>query len=149
MASAGQTAKLDRHALVMALWLASALVAATLFDFGLGAGGVWAIAAAFGVVIAAFVGHVIVNAVYATGFTPRELVLGLVLFGAGLVAFVLATLLVPGYGERHFAVMSLGFLALFVVVMFYMITHYGVRRVFDAFDVVSEFRPRDDRGSRP
>jgi len=140
--------RLDRHALVTALWLAFGFVAIILFDYGFGDGGKWALAAAFGVVLAAFIGHVIVNAAYATGFTPRELALGLVAFGAGLVALVLAVLAVPGFGERFFAVMSLGFVALFVVVVFYMVTHYGVRRVFDAFDVIRDFRPKDQAGGR-
>jgi hypothetical protein len=140
--------RLDRHALVTALWLALGFVAIILFDQGFGGGSTWALAGGFGVVLAAFIGHVIVNAVCETGFTPRELALGLVVFGAGLIAFVLAVLAVPGFGERFFAVMSLGFVVLFVVVVFYMVTHYGVRRVFDAFDVIRDFRSKDQAGGR-
>ena len=143
------TAALDRHALVTALWLAFGLAAAALFDAGLASGGDWFLAAAFATVLAAFLGHVIVNAFYQTGFTPRELALGLVAFGSGLLAFVLATLLVPGFDERHFVAMSLGFLVVFAVVVSYMLIHYGVRSVFEAFDVIRDFRPQDREGGRP
>lgn len=143
------TRTLDRHALVTALWLTAAFVAAVLFDYGFGAGGSWGVGTAFAALLAGFAGHVVVNSVYGTGFTPRELALGLVAFGGGLIVFLVAVLAVPGFGERHFAVVSLGLLALSVAVVFYMVTHYGLRRVFDAFDVIREFRSTDDGGKRP
>ncbi|MGE0213559.1 MAG: hypothetical protein AB7S41_17865 [Parvibaculaceae bacterium] len=133
---------IDRHALVMTIWLSFGLVAASLFEYGFGAGGVFFVLAGFVVVLAAFAGHVIVNVVHRTTFTPRELALGLVIYAAALVSFGLATLLAPGFAARNFLPLSLGFLALFAVVVFYMVTHFGVRRVFDAFDVIRDFRPQ-------
>jgi hypothetical protein len=135
-----KTQALDRHALVMAIWLAFGFVAIVLFHYGTGAGGLPFILAAFGVILAAFVGHIIVNAVYATTFTARELALGLVFYAGALVACGLAALFVPGFGARNFLPLSLGFGAIFVGVTFYMITHFGLRRVFDAFDVIRDFR---------
>lgn len=140
---------LDRHALVTALWLSFGIISIALFDYGFGAGGAWATAAGFAVIVAGFAVHIIVNVVYDTGFSPRELALGLVAFAAGLVAFVLAILVVPGFAERNFAVLSIGFVAIFVAGIFYMVTHYGVRRVFDAFDVVRDFRPGGRSGRDP
>jgi hypothetical protein len=131
---------LDRHALVMAVWLSFGLVSITLLNYGVGAGGTPFILLAFAAIFAAFIGHVIVNAVYHTTFTPRELALGLVVYATGLVAFGAAMLLAPGFGARHFLAISGGFIAIFAAVLFYMITHFGVRRVFNAFDVVSDFR---------
>lgn len=129
--------------------MALGLVAVTAFEFGFGKGGVWAIAAGFAAIIAAFAGHIIVNAVYGLAFSPRETALGLVLFGVALLASVLASLLVPGFAARNFAVLSAGFVALFAAVVFYMVTHYGIRRSFDAFDVIRDFRPRGlDGGSK-
>lgn len=135
-----KTQALDRHALVMAIWLAFGFVAIVLFHYGTGTGGLPFILAAFGVILAAFVGHIIVNAVYATTFTARELALGLVFYAGALVACGLAALFVPGFGARNVLPLSLGFGAIFVGVTFYMITHFGVRRVFDAFDVIRDFR---------
>ena len=135
-----KTQALDRHALVMAIWLAFGFVAIVLFHYGSGTGGMTFTLAAFGVVLATFVGHIIVNAVYGTTFTSRELGLGLIFYAGGVVACGLAALFVPGFGARNFLPLSLGFGAIFVGVTFYMITHFGVRRVFDAFDVIRDFR---------
>lgn len=143
-----RTTALDRHALVMAIWLAFGLVAATLFSYGAGLGGWPFILAAFAALFAAFVGHVIVNAVYRTTFTARELGLGLVLYAAALLGFVIAALFSVPFVEKEFASISLGFLALSAVVVFYMITHFGVRRAFDAFDVIRDFRARGAMAAR-
>ena len=132
---------LDRHALVMSIWLALGFIAIALFSYGFGAGGTPFIAAAFAVILIGFIGHVIVNAVYATTFTPGELALGLVLYAAALVAFGLATLLAPGFGARGFVPTSLGLVAVSAAVIVYMVIHFGVRRSFNAFDVVRQFRP--------
>lgn len=143
MASPAPLDTTDRHALVTALWLAVALVAAALFDFSFGTGGAWTVGAGFAAVLAGFVAHILVNTVYGTWFTAGELALGLVAYAAGLVAFVLAVLMVPGFAERNFAPLSIGFLVVFVAVVFFMVTQYGVRPVFTAFDVIRDFRPRD------
>jgi hypothetical protein len=132
---------LDRHVLVLVIWLSLGFVAVALFDFGLGAGGTAYILAGYAAIVVAFVGHVIVNAIYGTTFTRRELALGLILYAAALVAFGLAVLLSPGFGLPSFLAMSLGLLAVGAAVIFYMVTHFGVRRVFTAFDVVRDFRP--------
>ena len=133
---------LDRHTLVMALWLALGFVAAAVLDYGFGAGGMPAIAAAFGVVLDAFAGHVIINAVYATIFTRREVALGLVLYAAALVAFAVAALLMPEFAARNFLPLSLGFVAIAAAVIIYMIIRFGLRGSFEAFDVISDFRSR-------
>ena len=140
---------LDRHALVMAVWLALGFVAFALLDYGFGAGGAPYIAAAFSVVLAAFAGHVIINAVYATIFTRRELALGLVLYAADLMAFAVAALLMPEFAARNFLPLSLGFVAVAAAVIIYMIIGFGLRRSFEAFDVVSDFRSRVERDEKP
>lgn len=141
-------AVLDRHALVMAVWLALGLAAAMLLHLGLGTGGWAAVAAGFALLLAAFVGHVIVNAVYRTTFTRRELALGLVVYGVALVTLCLAALLVPGFRDQSFLPLFLGLVAFGVCVVFYMITHFGVRGVYTAFDTIADFRP-DQTGDAP
>jgi hypothetical protein len=135
-----RTEMLDRHALVLPIWLAAALVAATLLRYGLGDGGAPYLFGAFAVVLASFAGHVIVNAVFRTTFTPRELGLGLVVFAVALLAFGLATLVNEEFRARAFLPMTIGFVVLSAGVIFYMITHFGVRRTFAAFDVIRDFR---------
>lgn len=139
---------LDRHALVTTVWLALGLAAAACLHHGLGAGGVGFTAAGFVVLLAAFAGHVIVNAAYATTFAPRELALGLVVYAAGLLAFGFAVLVAPIFPMEDVLALTLGFLALGAAVVFYMVTHFGLRRVFDAFDVVRGLKSAPGRQRR-
>lgn len=133
-------AALDRHALVMTIWLPAGLVAASLLHLGLGQGRAGFILAGFLAIVAGFVGHVLVNFVYASGFSPRERGLGLALYLLALVAFGFALLLKPGFAAQAFAPMAGGFLVLFAVVVFTMLTGLGVRGAFESFDVIRSFR---------
>ena len=135
---------LDRHALVVSIWGTAALIAATLFHYGLGKGGFIFILLAFAVVIAAFISHVIVSVALGADFTGRELALGLVLYAAALVAFGAAVIVSPAFATRAFLPGSAGFLAVFAAFVFYIIVHSGVRRAFDAFDVIRSFNARDE-----
>jgi hypothetical protein len=132
---------LDRHALVMAVWLPLALVAVTLFHYGFGAGGWPFIAGGFAVVIAAFGGHVIVNVALGTLFTAKEVALGLLLYSVGLVAFGFAILLSSSFRTAATLPVSLGFLCTAMAVIFTMITWLGARGAFESFDVIRRFRP--------
>jgi hypothetical protein len=138
---------LDRHALVMSIWLTTGLIATTVFHFGLGPGGAPFILAAFAVIVAAFVGHIIVNAVLGLDFTVRELALALVVYGAALIAFAGAALLSPRFAATALLPTSLGLIAVFVAFVFYRIVHSGLRPAFEAFDAIRSFRARDQRSS--
>src|SRR5258708_27540199 len=130
----------DRHALVLAIWLAFGLVAVALVELGLRLGS-WMIAVGgFAAIVAAFTVHVIVNAFSHTLFTPKEVALGLVLYVIGLLGFALGALLSPGFRDGFFLPGSLVFIAVPAAVVFYMITHLGLRRAFESFDVIRRFR---------
>ncbi len=131
---------LDRHALVMTAWLTAGLIAAALFHYGLGGGGAPFLLAAFAMILAAFAAHVVVNRLYATTFSARELALGLVVFAAALVGFGLAMLVRPSFAATAFLPVSAGFIALLASVLFYMAATTGLRGAFDAFDVIRTFR---------
>jgi hypothetical protein len=132
---------LDRHALVIAVWLPLLLVAAAVFHYGFGAGGWPFIIAGFAVLIAAFAGHVIVNATLGTQFTPNEVALGLVVYCAGLLAAGFATLVSMVFRSHYALPVSLGFLGTATVVIFTMILWLGLRGAFDSFDVIRRFKP--------
>ncbi len=134
--------RLDRHALVMAVWLAAGAVALVLFAHGFRVASNGWLAAGFGALLAGYAGHVIVNAVLGTGFTPREVALALVATVAGLLAVVLATLLVDGFAERFFLPLAGGMAALVAVVVFALVTRHGPRRAFAIFDVIRDNNPR-------
>lgn len=131
--------RLDRHALVMAIWVAFGFAAVVLINHGLGQGGAAFLFAGAGSVILGFLGHVIVNAVYGTTFTPRELALALVVYVVCLISFGVATLLDRDFASRNFLALSADFIVIGVVVITYMILHFGVRRTFQAFDVIRDF----------
>lgn len=128
----------DRHALVMAIWLTGGFVAALLVHYALTSGSTMPVYLAGGVVLAAFVAHVVANAVYETPFTRRELTLALVLYGMALVAFALTTLLEPDFRTSFFLPFGSVLIAVGATVLFYMVTHYGMRGVFDSFNVVRD-----------
>ena len=138
-------AALDRHALVMSIWLAAGFVALALLTRGVLAASAGLVIAAFAVVIAGFAGHVIINAVCRTLFTVGEVALALVIYGIGLVWFLLSLLFGSDPVLAVFGPLSIGFVVLAVVVIFYMVTHFGARGAFRAFDVISDFGPDEDR----
>ena len=139
---------LDRHALVMAIWLPLALAAVVLFSHGVSYSQPWFIGGGFLAVLSAFGCHIIVNAVLATEFTVRETALGLFTYVAALVAFLLALLFRAKAYVALFAAFGTGFLSLLFFGLLYMVIHYGVRQTFDAFDVIRDFRPRQSRPNR-
>lgn len=132
-------ARLERHALVTAIWLPFGLTAGSLLHYGYLTGTPAFQLAGFGAVAAGFIGHVIVDAALGTTFRTREIALGLVAYATSLVAFGLAVL-IGGLSNASVLATSAGFVAIFLVVIFYMAVALGVRRAFDSFDVIREFR---------
>ena len=138
--------RLDRHALVLAVWLPAGFVALGLLHYGFGAGGAWWVAAGFVAVLTGFAAHVIVSAVLGSSFTARETGLGMVVYATGLVALVLAVLIGDGFAARFFLPVAGGMIALLLAAVFYMLTRYGSRDAFDKFDSIRDNNPR--RASR-
>jgi len=132
---------LDRHALAMAVWLPLVLVATTAFHYGFSAGEWPFIGAGFGVLIAAFAGHVIVNVTLGTRFTVREVALGLVVYCAGVFAFGFAMLLSPVFRTEFALAVSLGLLGTAAAIIITMIPWLGLRGAFESFDVIRRFKP--------
>jgi hypothetical protein len=130
----------DRHALVLAIWLGFGLVAVALVELGLSLGSWMVAGGGFAAVVAAFIAHVIVNAVHRTLFTAKEVALGLVIYVAALLGFVFAALISARFRDGFFLPGSLGFIAVLAAVVFYMITQFGLRRAFESFDVIRRFR---------
>src|SRR6218665_4070148 len=85
-----------------------------------------------GVIIAAFVAHIVINVIFATCFTPGEAAFGIGAYGLlGLVFIVGAIsgeMTMADYysGLLLFGVLAAGFLA-------YMLTRHGMRTAFSQF----------------
>jgi len=140
------SARLDRHALVLAVWLPAGFAAFGLLHYGFGPGGAWWVAAGFIAILAGFAAHVIVNAALGTNFTARETGLGLVLYAVGMIALVLAVLRGDGFAARFFLPVAGGMITLLLAVVFYLLTRLGTRAAFDKFDIIRDNNPR--RASR-
>jgi hypothetical protein len=138
--SARELEALDRHALVLAIWLPLILVAATAFHYGFAAGGWPFIGVGFVVLLTAFIGHVIVNIVFGTQFTPREVALGLVVYGVSVLGFVLAMLLSSSFESLYAVPVSLGLLGMASAIVIAMILWLGLRGAFESFDVIRRFK---------
>ena len=136
---------LDRHALVTALWLGFAFLAVTLLKLGIEHANLWALSLGFASVLAGFIAHVLVNIVFRTLFTPREVALGLFVFAICLLWFGLAVIFYPQHRLSLFLPIALGFVALTTAVIFTMITWLGVRGAFDSFDIIRRFGPEKKR----
>lgn len=132
--------RLDRHVLVVVLWLGLGIVAAVLMR--LGAERPAYLLAGFGVLIVAFYGHVVVNLATGTAFTTRELALGLVVYAVALAGFSVAAL-TSDAARAQFVPVGIGFAALFVAVLGHLVTANGLRGTFDAFDRIRRFRPEE------
>ena len=138
--------RLDRHALVLAVWLPAGFVALGLLHHGFGAGGPWWVAAGFAALLAGFAAHVVVNAVLGTTFSLREAGLGMVLYATAMVALVLAVLVVDGFASRLFLPVAGGMTGLLLAAVVYMLIRFGSRAAFDKFDSIRDNNPR--RASR-
>ncbi len=141
MRDAGED-RLDRHALVIAVWLAAGVPALVGFRLAFGAGGPIWLGLGFGAFLSGFAAHLIVNAVTATGFTPREVALGLVLALAGILALPLATLMVPGFGARYLIPLAGGAAVLVAAALTAMVIRHGPRRSLELFDAARDTNPR-------
>jgi hypothetical protein len=136
---------LDRHALVMALWLGFAFLAVTLLKLGIDHVNWWALSLGFASVLAGFIAHVLVNVVFNTLFTPREVAFGLFVFAVCLLWFGLSVMFYPQHRLDLFLPIALGFVALSAAVLFTMITWLGVRGAFESFDIIRRFGPEKMR----
>ena len=136
---------LDRHALVMALWLGFAFVAVILLKLGIEHVNLWALSFGFAAVLIGFIAHVLINIVFKTLFTPKEVALGLFIFAICLLWFGLAVIFYPQHRLSLFLPIALGFVALTTAVIFTMITWLGVRGAFESFDIIRRFGPEKKR----
>ena len=135
--------RLDRHALVMAIWCPASFLALALLHHGVTSGGGRWIAAGFVPILGAFVGHVIVNAVLKTEFTAGETALGAGAYGLALVGLLLTALL--GTKELVAAIFlpaGIGLAALLSAVIIYLVIRFGPRGAFERFEVVRDNNPR-------
>lgn len=120
-------AYLERKLLVMTSWalfgafgLAFALSGFNSANVGLGLLG-------FGLIVAGFAAHVIINHWFGTRFSEGEVALGLVVFTVALLSFVFSWVALPDFPATNIAIGLIGFGAIVAAFVFYMAAVHGVR----------------------
>ena len=124
----------DRDLLVFSIWAVLGFLGAAFLLEGLTRDAYWVSLIGIAVIVAAFIAHIIVNAVFDTGFANGEVALGIGSFG--LLAFVFIAswftgdMSMPDFwsGLTLFSVLAAG---LFV----YLSTRHGLRGAFSRFHV--------------
>jgi hypothetical protein len=81
----------------------------------------------YALLVLGFVGHLVINHVFDTGFSPGEVALGLVLFGISALSFIASALFNPHFGPENLGLGLAGFGAMVACLVFYLIIHYGMR----------------------
>jgi hypothetical protein len=124
--------KTDRAILVFAIWAVLGFLGLGFMLEGIARDSYLVAVAGIGLIVASFVVHIIVNAVFNQGFTPGETALGIGVFGV-LAAVFITSWLARGLsmadfyaGLTLFGALALGFLA-------YLMTRYGLRGAFSHF----------------
>ncbi len=131
--------RLNRHALIMAIWMPVGLLSAVLLGHGIGEGLAWWIASGFASILLGFAGHVIANAVLGSGFTSGETALCLVAFAAALIALLVTILVAPAaLAETLVLPVGIGLASLVIAVIAYLVIRHGPRGAFAMFDVIRD-----------
>lgn len=139
MSGLSRKQQVERHALVLSFWLALGFAGSILVQLGFRRSDALVTLAGFAVLIAGFIGHIIINKYYETSFTERETALGLLMYSVSLLGFLLLGVFSDAFTRTNFISGAAGFVAIFATVIFFMISRYGLRQAFNFFDVIRKF----------
>ncbi|MDD5323718.1 MAG: hypothetical protein PHR71_00140 [Polaromonas sp.] len=81
----------------------------------------------YAMLVAGFIGHVIINRVFDTGFTGGEIAFGLVAFGISAISFIGSWLFDPSFGSVNLGIGLTGFAAITACLVGYLVIKYGLR----------------------
>ncbi len=129
-----QPASIDRSILVFAIWAVLGFLGLGFVLEGFARDSIAAAAIGIGLVIAAFVAHIIVNGIWQQGFSDGEATLGIGAYGVLALVFILSWatghVTASGYlaGIALFGLIAVGFIA-------YLATRHGVRGAFSQFHI--------------
>jgi len=123
----------EKKLAVTANWGLLGSFAVTFILSGFGNGEVVYAIIGFGLLILAFVAHIIINRIYGVGFNNGEIAIGFIVFGVALLGFVANRFLGAGYSAGETIAGVLGFGALAAAFIAYVITKYGLKGAFSMF----------------
>lgn len=81
----------------------------------------------YALLVAGFIGHLIINRVFHTGFSGGEVALGLVLFGISALSFIGTWVFDPSFGSVNLGIGLAGFAAMTACLLGYLVVNYGLR----------------------
>ena len=88
------------------------------------------------VIVAGFIAHLIANFVFQQDFTKGEIALGLGIYAAGTIIYILLSVLVGlAQSATILGILALGTIALGFIA--YLLTRFGARGAFRKFDAAS------------
>ena len=87
----------------------------------------------FAVLIGGFISHLIIGNLFGTIFDSGEVIVGFILFGIGLVAFMVSWLFDPRFDSADVAMGLAGFAAIIACFIVYVITRFGLKGSFSMF----------------
>lgn len=128
----------ERDLLVFAIWAVLGFAGLCFLLEGFSRDAYLVSLAGIAAIVAGFAAHIVINAIFATGFRPGEAALGIGTFGVIALAFIggwaMGGLSMSDYwsGLTLFAVLALG-------MPIYLSTRYGLRGAFSRFHI----RPAD------
>jgi hypothetical protein len=89
--------------------------------------------AGFAVLIAGFVSHVIIGNLFGDIFDSGEVIVGFILFGIGLMAFIASWIFDSRFDSADVTMGLAGFAAIIACFIVYVVTRFGLKGSFSMF----------------
>jgi hypothetical protein len=87
----------------------------------------------FAVLIGGFVSHLIIGNLFGTIFDSGEAIVGFILFGIGLIAFMASWIFDPRFDSTDVTMGLAGFAAIIACFIAYVVTRFGLKGSFSMF----------------
>jgi hypothetical protein len=87
----------------------------------------------FAILIVGFVTHLIIGNLFGTMFDRGEVIVGFILFGIGLVAFLASWIFDPRFDSVDVTMGLAGFAAIIACFVVYLVTRFGLKGSFSMF----------------
>lgn len=133
------TQRLEKRLAVVTSWGLFASFGMSFLLTGFSTAQWWAGLLGYALLVAGFIGHLIINRVFGVGFSGGEIALGLVVLGISVMGFIGSWLFDPGFGPVNLGIGLAGFAAMTACLLGTLVIRYGVR---GSYRIVHSLRGR-------